>query len=206
MHIEFLIEELSTQEALQNFLPKILGDQITFDIHSFKGKSDLLSKLPKRLKGYKAWIPEDYRIVVLVDRDKDDCKILKSQLETIALDAGFITKSSTTDSQVFQVLNRIVIEELEAWFFGDIEALTKAYPKIPVSIGTQARYRDPDAITGGTWEALEQVMQKAGYYQGGLEKLKIARDISQYMTPNNNRSKSFQIFYEGLLKIIAVSK
>lgn len=92
MHIEFLIEELSTQEALQNFLPKILGDEITFDIHSFKGKSDLLSKLPKRLKGYKAWIPEDYRIVVLVDKDKDDCRLLKIQLETIALNAGFITK------------------------------------------------------------------------------------------------------------------
>lgn len=205
MHIEFLVEELSTQEAFQNFLPKILGDEITFDIHSFKGKTDLLSKLPKRLKGYKAWIPEDYRIVVVVDKDKDDCRLLKSKLETIAIDAGFVTKSSATDSQ-FKVLNRIVIEELEAWFFGDIKALTTAYPKIPISIGTQARYRDPDAITGGTWEALEQVMQKAGYYPAGLEKIKVARDISQYMTPSNNRSKSFQIFYEGLLKIIGVSK
>lgn len=204
MHIEFLVEELSTQEVFQNFLPKIIGDEITFDIHSFKGKTDLLSKLPKRLKGYKAWIPEDYRIVVLVDRDKDDCKILKSKLEIIALDAGFITKSSATDSQ-FQVLNRIVIEELEAWFFGDIEALTTAYPKISVSIGTQARYRDPDAITGGTWEALEQVMQKAGYYQAGLEKLKVARDISQLMTPSNNRSKSFQVFYNGLLEIMSTN-
>jgi hypothetical protein len=202
LHIEFLVEELSAKEAFQNLLPKILGEQITFDIHPFRGKTDLLSKLPKRLKGYKAWIPDDYRIVIVVDKDQEDCKLIKNKLEKIAIYAGFITKSSATGTQVFQVLNRLAIEELEAWFFGDIEALTTAYPKVPESLGTQAKYREPDAITGGTWEALEKILQKAGYHQGGLEKIKAARDISHYMNPAKNRSKSFQKFYEGILKII----
>ncbi len=46
MHVEFLVEELSMNEVLQNLLPKILGETITFDIHPYQGKFDLTSKLP----------------------------------------------------------------------------------------------------------------------------------------------------------------
>ncbi|MBD2663515.1 hypothetical protein B6N60_03410 [Richelia sinica FACHB-800] len=202
MHIEFLVEESSMNEALQNLLPKILGEKITFDIHSYQGKFDLLSKLPQRLRGYKSWLPSDHKIVVLVDEDREDCKLLKEKLEKIAIDAGFSTKKSVSLGDQFQVLNRIAIEELEAWFFGDVQALINAYPGVSPNLENQAKYRDPDAITGGTWEALEKVLQRAGYHKGGLEKRKAAREISLYMNPSNNRSKSFQIFYDGLLKLI----
>lgn len=50
----------------------------------------------------------------------------------------------------FQVLNRLAIEELEAWFFGDVAALHSAYPRVPSTLGRRSRYRDPDAIRGGT--------------------------------------------------------
>lgn len=201
MHIEFLVEEPSAKEALQNLLPKILCENITFNIHSFWGKDDLLKKLPNRLKGYKSWLPDNDRIVVLVDQDSENCITLKEKLEQIAIDAGFVTKTSTNTSQ-FQVLTRIAIEELEAWFFGDIEALVKAYPGVSPNLGSKAAYRDPDAILGGTWEALERELKKAGHHQGGLEKLKLAREVSIYMTPAKNRSQSFQVFYIGLLKMI----
>ncbi len=202
MHIEFLVEELSMKEALQNLLPKILGETITFDIHPYQGKNNLLSKLPDRLRGYKSWLSDEHRIVILVDEDREDCKLLKEKLEKIAIDAGFSTKASVGIDQKFQVLNRIAIEELESWFFGDIHALIKAYPGVSPNLENQAKYRDPDAITGGTWEALEKVLQRVGHHKGGLEKTRAAREISQHMNPSNNRSKSFQIFYEGLLKII----
>ncbi|HLP91904.1 MAG TPA: DUF4276 family protein [Nostocaceae cyanobacterium] len=201
MHIEFLVEEPSAKEALQNLLPKILCEDITFNIHSFWGKDDLFKKLPNRLKGYKSWLPDDDRIIVLVDQDSENCITLKEKLEQIAIDAGFVTKTSTNTSQ-FQVLTRIAIEELEAWFFGDIEALVKAYPGVSLNLGSKAAYRDPDAILGGTWEALERELKKAGHHQGGLEKLKLAREVSIYMTPAKNRSQSFQVFYTGLLKMI----
>ncbi|MEB3342659.1 hypothetical protein [Okeania sp.] len=58
-----------------------MGDLISFDTHSFQGKQDLLSKLPGRLKGYKKWIPNDWIIIVLLDRDNQDCQKLKQQLE-----------------------------------------------------------------------------------------------------------------------------
>jgi hypothetical protein len=179
-------------------LPRILRAEINYEIHDFRKKNHLLSKLPSRLKGYKQLRPDDYKIIVLVDRDSQDCLKLKDKLEDIALKEGFITKSSALVNQNFQVINRIVIEEIESWFFGDINAINSAYPKVSKNISNQASYRIPDQIKGGTWEALERILKKAGYHQGGLQKLKAARDISFFMDPTKNSSKSFQIFYQTL--------
>ena len=202
LHLEFLVEEPSLELALTQLLPKILPSNITFNIHRYEGKPDLLAKVPNRLKGYQTWLPPDWKIVVLIDEDREDCLKLKEKLEIMAISAGLITKSSCQKDKSFQVLNRIVVEELEAWFFGDVEAICQAYPKVSPHLAKQKRYRDPDAIKGGTWEALERVLQKAGYHQGGLEKYKASSEISKYMNPESNRSKSFNVFYRGLLQSI----
>lgn len=201
MHIEFLVEDLSTHEMLLQLLPKVLPIGTEYEIRSFRGKQDLLSHLPNRLKGYRHWVPADWKIVVLLDRDNEDCKRLKAKLEKISLEAGFITKTARHDDQPFQILNRIMIEELEAWFFGDVDALRAAYPNVSGHLAQNARYRDPDQIAGGTWEALEKVLQRAGHYRGGLDKVKVAREISRHMHPEMNRSKSFQVFYAGLMAL-----
>ncbi len=129
---------------------------------------------------------------------------MKLQLEKIARDAGFATKSKS--KKKYQLINRIMIEELEAWFFGDIPALTKAYPKVSKNLSQNAKYRDPDDIKCGTWEALQEVLQRTGYHQGGLEKLKVAKDISPQMNPPKNTSKSFQVFHLCLLEIMEYEK
>jgi hypothetical protein len=201
MHVEFLVEEESVEVALHSLVPKILGTDVTFQIHTFQGKQDLLGKLESRLKGYKNWLPSDWRIVVLIDEDRQTCKKLKRQLEEAARRAGLTTKSSVTTGEKFQVLNRIAIEELEAWFFGDVPAMVKAYPGVPSTLNQKAKFRNPDAIKGGTWEALERVLQKAGYHQGGLNKIAAARDISPHLCPQRNRSKSFKVFRGGLLQL-----
>jgi len=103
----------------------------------------------------------------------------------------------------FRVLNRIAVEELEAWFFGDVEAINQAYEGVPLTLGTKSAYQDPDAIKGGTWEAMERELQRAGYFKGGLAKIKAARAISANMVPSRNRSRSFQLFRKGLLDILA---
>lgn len=172
MHFEFLVEEASLESALTQILPKFLPSTVTFKIHGFRGKTDLLAKLPNRLNGYQAWLPPDWKIVILIDEDREDCLKSKQQLEIMAISAGLITKSSCKKDKSFQVLNRIVVEELEAWFFGDVDAICQAYPKVSTNLANQEPYRDPDAIKGGTWEALERVLKKAGYHQGGLEKYK----------------------------------
>ena len=94
MHIEFLLEEESCAEALKLLVPRIVGDQVSFATHTFQGKKDLLNCLKSRLLGYAKWLPEDWRIVVLVDRDRDACLKLKAKLEKAASDAGLATRSS----------------------------------------------------------------------------------------------------------------
>jgi Domain of unknown function (DUF4276) len=205
VHIEFLVEDLSTREALLILLPKMLHSGTEYEIHAFRGKQDLFSKLPSRLKGYAGWIPEEWRIVILVDRDNEDCQELKKKLEQFALDSGFITKTRQSNRQPFRILNRIMIEELEAWFFGDAQAILKAYPGIP-NFSQKAKYREPDAIQGGTWEALERELQKAGHFRGGLDKVEAARKIAKFMDPKINRSASFQVFYQGLLNLVPIGK
>jgi hypothetical protein len=196
MHFEVLLEEVSAQAAMKNILPKILRSEDSFRIHPYNGKRDLLNKLPGRLRGYKKWITSDYRIIVLVDRDRDDCALLKQDLERIAAEAGLSTKTSPDYDGSFQVLNRIAIEELEAWFFGDMEALVSAYSGVPPTLGAKEKYRDPDAIVD-TWETLERVLQRAGY-PGHLQKIRVASSISRYMVPERNRSASFQAFCQGM--------
>ena len=152
MHIELLVEEPSAEAALQVLLPKILPAHVSFAVHPHQGKADLLGKLRDRLSGYRAWLPPDWRVVVLLDEDRQDCVLTKRQLEAYARQVGLLTKTASRDS--FHVVNRLAIEELEAWFVGDVPALVAAYPKVPPTLGQRARFRDPDRIAGGTWEAL----------------------------------------------------
>lgn len=103
--VEVLVEELSMEAALRILLPKILGD-VAFGVYTYACKDDLLKRLPERLRGYASWLPEDWRIVVLVDRDDDDCKKLKARLEKMAADAGLSTRSKTKKGTPVSIVNR----------------------------------------------------------------------------------------------------
>jgi len=184
------------EEALRLIVPKVVGE-LSFEIYPYQCKQDLLAKLPARLRGYAAWLPEGWRIVVIVDRDDDRCGDLKHQLDAAALNAGLRTRTHGSGPRV-QVVNRLAIEELEAWFFGDWQAVRSAYPKANANIPVKQAYRDPDAIVGGTWEALERILQRGGYFRTGLRKIEAARTIARHMEPQRNRSTSFQIFCAAL--------
>jgi len=203
-HVEVLVEEPSMEVFLRALLPKLLGERVGFSIYPHQSKHDLLAKLPGRLKGYAAWLPEDHRIMVIVDRDDDDCRKLKRRLDEIAHRAGLHT-FSRAEVVPWYVVNRLVIEELEAWYFGDWEAVRKAYPRVPGTIPAKAQFRDPDAIRGGTWETFERVMQKAGYFKGGLRKTEAARAIAAHVEPERNRSSSFQVLYRTFTELAAAT-
>lgn len=203
MNLEILVEERSAERALGVLLPRIVPG-VYFEIRVFRGKIDLLKKLPHRLKGYASWITQaDTCVVVLVDRDDDDCLTLKADIEQMVASAGLSTATAAPAGHRVQVLNRIAVEELEAWFFGDIPAICAVYPRVPSSLGQQAKYRDPDAVSGGTWEALERVLQKHSYQRGGLAKVVAATEIAQHMNVEVNRSRSFQVFRDGVRRLVA---
>jgi hypothetical protein len=188
--LEVLVEEASMEIALETLLPRIVPGT-DFVIRRFNGKQDLLRKLPQRLSGYKQWVATNQvALVVVTDRDDDDCHLLA--------DAAGIPRASVATSTAGVVLNRIAVEELEAWFFGDTAALVTAYPGVPETLATRAKFREPDDVKGGTWEALERVLQAAGHHRGGLAKIRAARDISLHMDVESNSSQSFAAFRDGV--------
>jgi Domain of unknown function (DUF4276) len=192
-HFELLVEEPSMEAFLTKLLPKLFRQEVTFNIHAHQGKPDLLKKLQSRLRAYSQWLPETTRIIVLVDRDDMNCVLLKQQLEKDASVAGLSTRTSGHGDR-WRVLNRIVIEELESWFFGHWAAVRTAFPKVPADVASKAAYRNCDAITGGTWEAFERVLNRGGYFSGGLRKVEAASRIGEHFDHSACVSPSFITF------------
>ena len=186
---------------LRGLLPRLLPADRTFEVHAFQGKSDLLGKLEARLQGYAQWLPADWRLFVVVDRDDDDCRALKQRLEAVAGRAGLVTRSQAGGAD-WQLVNRIAIEELESWYFGDWVAVTARYPRVSAHVPQRQGLRDPDAIAGGTWEAFERVMQRDGYFKAGLAKIEAARSIATRIVPERNRSASFRAFHAALMEAL----
>ena len=184
-HLELLVEEPSMEAFLRALLPRLLPHDRSFEVHAFQGKTDLMKKLEKRLRAYAAWLPEDWRILVVVDRDENDCAALKRRMEAIAHRAGLRTRDRAAGLS-WQLVNRIAIEELEAWYFGDWDAVRSASPRVSSNIPQRQAFRDPDGIAGGTWEAFERVMRRYGYFAGGLAKIEAARSIGAHVDPGRS--------------------
>ena len=200
-HLEILVEEPSMEAFLRALLPRLLGDKTSFEIYPFQCKDDMLDKLPARLQGYARWLPETWRIVVVVDRDDEDCTILKQKMERMAAQADLRSRT-TGAANTWQFVNRIAIEELEAWYFGDWEAVRQIYPRLSETVPQKEGFRDPDAISGGTWEAFERLLQRAGYLKNGLRKTEAARALGQRVEPQRNCSRSFQVFRDAILEAV----
>ena len=193
--------------ALERLLPKILIG-VSFSFRVFDVKHDLLRNLESRLRAYSAMFKTTWKnaaVVVLVDEDKEDCFDLKAVLDLAAKRSGLGTFSSPVRGKV-HVLNRIVIEELEAWFFGDPTAVIAAYPKVKLRTFPQSAVRNPDGINGGTWEALERVLNKHGYHLGGLRKTVCADEVSIHMNIDQNNSPSFAQFRDGLTRLVGAGE
>ncbi len=189
------------EAMLELLLPKLIGGA-TFRIYAHNSKETLLGRLRDRLTAYRQMLQPGWLVLVLVDQDDDDCQALKQSLEQETAAADLVSRTGGAGSD-FTVLHRIVIEELEAWYFGDWQAVRKAYPRVPQRIASRAAYRDPDTIKGGTWEAFERIMQQAGYFPRGLRKQQAAEAIAPHMNPARNTSRSFQVFRDALLEAAA---
>ena len=199
-HLELLVEEPSMKAFLDVLLPGLLPSDCSFYVQAFEGKRDLLRKLRRRLRGYEPWLPAHWRLIIMVDQDEGDCRKLKTQLEKAASESGLVTRTRAAGLP-WQVVNRIVIEELEAWYFGGWEAVRAAYPRLKPDTIRRARYRDPDGIQG-TWEAFEQELKRRGCFKDGLRKIEAARAIATHFDPDRNRSRSFRVFLEAVYEAV----
>lgn len=208
MHFEILVEDKSGKEALNILVPKIIGDEHTFEVKSYKGigripekmnnatdasKRILLDNLPRLLSGYgKSW--QGYEAVVIVVCDLDDkcLKIFREELINLRNQCNPRPKTRFC----------IAVEEGEAWFLGDIEAIKTAYP---TAKNTVLQSYVNDSICG-TWEKLADAVYKGGatalneqgWQTVGAEKSVWAKNISPHMTIENNKSPSFNYFVRKL--------
>jgi hypothetical protein len=203
MGIEFLVEEPSAEEALKHLLPRLIKQRAQWKLINLGSKYKLLKALPQRLAAYRQRIAagENLRVVVLVDRDNDDCAALKVQLEDAARRSSLATKSDPDIDGQFYVVNRIVIEELESWFIGDPAALRQAFTSLPRIDERSGIFRTPD--NGGTWEALHRFLKRHGIYKSSYPKIDAARRIAPNLDPQANRSPSFRIFVQGVEALLA---
>lgn len=90
------------------------------------------------------------------------------------------------------------MQELEAWYFGDISAL-EAAGIIPAGqaakIARKARYRDVDAIQHPKRE-LKRLLDTARMASPG--QIALARAIAPHLSLTENNSKSFKHFIAAL--------
>ena len=181
--IVFLVEEPSMVELLRGVLPKVFPDWLE-NQHwlalPHQGKSDLEASVPRKLR---AWnMPED-RFIIMRDNDGGDCRVHKARLIRLAA-------AKPAD----RVLVRIVCQELESWFLGDLAAVAEAYPSAARNlIATHRKYPDPDRMTNAA-EELRRLTEIPG-------KVGRAKAISACLTVDANLSHSFNVFITGLKKL-----
>jgi hypothetical protein len=214
MHIEILVEDSSGAKLLEVLLPQLLGAQgepHTWRLHSYKGigripagltakgdpaKRILLDILPKALRGY-GKTPGVDAVVVVLDADKRDHKVFLTELNSVADACNAASKT----------LFRLAIEEIEAWYLGDRNALLGAYPRAKREV--LDRYVQDSAC--GTWELVADAVypggsaaiKKAGWPLPGQVKHEWAEKIGPLMSLDQNVSPSFGKLRDGLLRVVS---
>ena len=175
MRIVFMLEEPSMKNLLDCILPRILPPDVSYVLIPHQGKTDLVKSLPIKLK---AWNEPDAAFVVLHDQDSNDCIRLKQKLKEIC--APYNRK----------VLIRIPCHEMEAWYWGDLEAVSQAYQKNLLPLQKKKQYREPDQIVSPKFELRRHIPE--------LTQIDGARKIGPLMDLNRNTSHSFQVFVQGV--------
>lgn len=186
------------EAALHGLLPGLIGARATYRVFNYRSKQRLLRDLPGRLHVYARRLQAEpqLRVVVLVDRDRDECADLKRRLEDAAREAGLISKSQAAGA-TFNVLNRVVVSELESWLLGDVQALRACFSRLPRTLDRRREFRDPDSIPEA-WETLHRALRRAGELGEAFPKIDIARRVAEHLQPERNRSRSFKVFRDGL--------
>ena len=214
MHIEVLVEDSSGAKLVETLLPALIGsygEPHTWRVHAYKGigrlppnlaaggdpaKRALLNQLPRLLSGY-AKTPGIDAVVVVVDNDERDWKVFLGELKAL------LAKCDPAPNTLF----RLAIEEMEAWYLGDRQAILAAYPKAKIAVLDSYKQ---DSICG-TWERLADAVypggsaaiRKAGWPLPGQVKHQWADAIARHMNVEENESPSFAKFRNGILGLIA---
>ncbi|HBL27141.1 MAG TPA: hypothetical protein DD490_09930 [Acidobacteria bacterium] len=202
MRLHVLVEGDSEEALLRGWLPRFLPShsfviirhrgkgRLSRDPHHEMGgrREGLLDQLPAKLRAYgKSLDPATDRVLVLVDADDEPCMELKQRLlETLG----------QCDPRP-AVLFRLAIEETEAFYLGDPQAIRRAFPHARLQ---RMKTYEQDSICG-TWELFQRVIGA-----GVVDKVEWAEQMAPclgttWQGKDANRSPSFQQLCSGLLKL-----
>jgi hypothetical protein len=93
-------------------------------------------------------------------------------------------------------LVRLVCQELESWYLGDLAALAAGFGKASLdSPALRKRFRDPD-----TWQKPSgELFRLVAVFQKGSA----ARTMGGCLNVDQNNSRSFQVFVQGVRRLAA---
>ncbi len=213
MHFEFMVEDQSGKIALSILIPKIIGIKHTFRIHEYKGlgslppdlrdakqarRQILLYRLPEILKGHGKSYNGDinYPLIVVCDLDIHCLKAYRNDVRKIA-------ESCDPHPAAYFCF---AIEELEAWYLGDLNAVSTAYPRIRMD---RLKSYLSDSVCN-TWELLADAtlkggsknLKEQGWPATGKAKCEWASSITPHMNIDSNSSPSFCYFRDKLRMIV----
>ncbi len=205
--LQYLVEGGADVPTIREILERRfnLVENTHFRIHPHKGKGKLpqkpyahpkrrglLDQLPAKLRAY-SHLPAEYCIVVVVDADNDDCKVLKQSLVTLY-------RTLHQDKRPACVLFRIAVEETESWFLADKNAIQAAFPH--ANLKKLPKKKTPDSIIGA-WEKLAQVLGKNPSECDGKDKFEWATAMSPHLDLEQPKSPSLKAFVEGIARLLA---
>ena len=202
MKFHVLVEGTSDVPTVKEILTRrfglVNGSQFQIHPHGGKGKlpadlesapgmtnRTLFAQLPATLRAY-AGKGDKTCIVVLVDQDDDDCAQLLADLQKML---------ASLQKRPANVLFRIAMEEIEAWFLADRAAVKSAYPKANfkgVSKNDTDLIDDPsDVLANCIGEPLPCTGQMKAVW---------AEAITPKLDLDNPKSPSLAKFIEGILR------
>lgn len=184
--IIFLVEDFSMRKFLEGILLRLGFESHLFEIKHHHGKEDLLNNLYKVTPSLSK---RAKHIVVLIDKDRQNCIELK---QTLREKMSWCFCDHTL---------RIACYELESWFLGDLEAVAHCSSKFKLdSFKNKPKYQHTDEIPKPS-KVLETMVPDWESVYGS--KPKFAEAISKYITlePEYNHSQSFSIFLKTLLQL-----
>ena len=184
MRVEILTEEPSMEYFLSGFLPRILPTGHILNencfIRSHEGKTHLLKSIPGKMRAYSSY-HEVVKVLIIHDQDSNDCIRLKQQIKLLCMDT-------------IPVVIRIACKELENWYLGDFHAIEKTFPDVKADkYMNKAKFRNPDKLNGS---------QEMKLLTKEFSKTSTAREMGSQLSTNHNKSKSFNHFVSGLMKLL----
>lgn len=195
MRLHFLVEGPAEKELLEGLLPRLIPRHY-FRIYPHQGKGKLpadpnkppslrsralLEQLPAKLRAFGRDFRADAdRVVLLVDLDDDDLEVLRRKLDTMLRQLQMPP----------ECLWCFAIEEVEAWYLGDWQAIQSAFPDAH-KLAEYSRY-EPDSICG-TWELFQRVIEDPIERKPHWART-LAPHLSVERGARRNRSPSFRTF------------